>query len=215
MPAPRFTNRGPPARYRGCLDGATIRTGTTRTTGGTAAMRFPLRLAGIGIVSMGLVLLAGTAQAVEYRLFVASIYDTSFTSFVSVSELNYGATGPGLQRIETAISNGEIGWGGMPVGRPLTSAPPSLPRAAVGGGVRGSGGPRRYHPWRRRRRTLGRGPLGWQAGRAQHLVDQGHGQLQAAGCPAHDPREQRDPRAPVSALCLYRPVAASRHSGSS
>ena len=99
-------------------------------------MRFPLRLAGIGIVSMGLVLLAGTAQAVEYRLFVASIYDTSFTSFVSVSELNYGATGPGLQRIETAISNGEIGWGDMPVGRPLTSVPPSIARAWSGVGVR-------------------------------------------------------------------------------
>src|SRR5262249_57701938 len=79
--------------------------GTTRTAGGTAAMRSPLRLAGIGIVSLGLVLLAGTAQAVEYRLFVASVYDTSFTSFVSVSELNYGATGPRVPRIEAGVSN--------------------------------------------------------------------------------------------------------------
>src|SRR5262249_20440694 len=103
--------------------------GTTRTAGGTAAMRSPLRLAGIGIASMGLVLLAGTAQAVEYRLFVASIYDTSFTSFVDVSELKYGASGPGLQRLETAISNGEIGWGDMPAGRAPPTVAPTLARA--------------------------------------------------------------------------------------
>src|SRR5215470_6044886 len=143
-----------------------------------AAMRSPLRLAGIGIAVMGLVLIAGTAHAVEYRLFVASVYDTSFTSFVSVGELNYGASGPGLQSLETAISNGEIGNQG------------------------------RHRPRRRRRRTLGRGALGRQAGRAQHLADQGHGQLQAAGRPAHDPRERRDPRAPVSAVRLHWPVAA-------
>ena len=99
-------------------------------------MRSPLRLAGIGITVIGLVLLGGTAQAVEYRLFVASIYDTSFTSFVNVSELTYGASGPGLQRLETAISNGEIGWGDMPAGRPLTSVPGSIARAWSGAGVR-------------------------------------------------------------------------------
>ena len=99
-------------------------------------MRSPLRLAGIGIAVMGIVLLPGTAQAVEYRLFVASIYDTSLTSFVSVSELNYGATGPGLQRLETAITNGEIDWGDMPVGRPLTSVPASIARAWSGAGIR-------------------------------------------------------------------------------
>ena len=99
-------------------------------------MRSPLRLAGIGIASMGLVLLAGTAQAVEYRLFVASIYDTSFTSFVDVSELKYGASGAGLERLETAISNGEIGSGDMPAGRPLTSVPPSIARAWSGARIR-------------------------------------------------------------------------------
>jgi hypothetical protein len=99
-------------------------------------MRSPLRLAGIGIAVMGLVLLAGTAQAVEYRLFVASIYDTSFTSFVNVSELKYGASGPGLQRLEAAISDGEIGWGDMPAGRPLTSVPPSIARAWSGARIR-------------------------------------------------------------------------------
>lgn len=99
-------------------------------------MRSPLRLAGIGIALMGLVLLAGTAEAVEYRLFVASIYDTSFTAFVDVGELKYGASGAGLERLETAISNGEISSGDMPAGRPLTSVPPSIARAWSGARIR-------------------------------------------------------------------------------
>ena len=37
-------------------------------------------------------------------LLVAGVFDTSLTSFVTANELIYGASGPGLQRLETAIS---------------------------------------------------------------------------------------------------------------
>jgi len=63
---------------------------------------------------IGLSLLGQPAQAVEYRLLVASVFDTSLASFVTAQELTYGASGPGLQRLETAISTGEIDWGAMP-----------------------------------------------------------------------------------------------------
>ena len=97
----------------------------------------PLRRASwVWLGLLGLSLLGTPAQAVEYRLLVASVFDTSLTSFVTAKELTYGAAGPGLQRLETAISTGEIDWGTMPVGRPLTSVPDSIARAWAGVGVR-------------------------------------------------------------------------------
>ena len=86
--------------------------------------------------AMALLLLATPVHAVEYRLLVASVFETSFTSFVSRDELVYGASGPGLQRLETALSKGEIDWGTMPPGRPLTSVPDSVARAWAGVGIR-------------------------------------------------------------------------------
>ena len=79
------------------------------------------RWAWIGTGLLGLLFLGQSAHAVEYRLLVASVFDTSLTSFTTANELTYGASGPGLQRLETAISTGGIEWGDMPVGRPLVA----------------------------------------------------------------------------------------------
>jgi len=96
----------------------------------------PLRRAVVVWLGLtGLSLLGHPAEAVEYRLLVASVFDTSLTSFVTARELTYGASGPGLQRLGTAISTGEIDWGTMPVGRPLTAVPDSIARAWAGVGI--------------------------------------------------------------------------------
>jgi hypothetical protein len=90
-------------------------------------------------ISIGLaqlLLAASPARAVEYRLLVASVFDTALTSFVTVKELDYGATGPGLVRLETGLDTGEIDWGAMPAGRPLTSVPESIARAWGGVAIR-------------------------------------------------------------------------------
>lgn len=81
----------------------------------------------LGLV--GLLLLSTPAHAVEYRLLVASIFEATLTSFVSAQELSYGASGPGLQRVEQSLNTGEMDWGAMPAGRPLTSVPDSVARA--------------------------------------------------------------------------------------
>lgn len=93
------------------------------------------RLAWIGTGLIGLLLLSQPVHAVEYRLLVASVFDTSLTSFVAANELTYGASGPGLERLETAISTGGIEWGDMPAGRPLSGVPDSIARAWSGVGV--------------------------------------------------------------------------------
>jgi hypothetical protein len=98
-------------------------------------MRRGKQLAWVGPGLIALLLLGHPAHAVEYRLLVASVFDTSLTSFVSANELTYGASGPGLQRLETAISTGAIEWGNMPVGRPLTGVPDSIARAWSGVGI--------------------------------------------------------------------------------
>jgi hypothetical protein len=98
-------------------------------------MRRRNRFVWVGMGLIGLSLLGRPAQAVEYRLLVASVFDTSLTSFVTAQELTYGASGPGLERLETAISTGEIDWGSMPAGRPLTSVPDSIARAWSGVGI--------------------------------------------------------------------------------
>ena len=92
-------------------------------------LRNRLVWAGIGLVGL---LFGRPAQAVEYRLLVASVFDEALTSFVTAKELSYGASGPGLQRLGMAISTGAIDWGSMPVGRPLTSVPDSVARAWAG-----------------------------------------------------------------------------------
>ena len=65
-------------------------------------------------------LLLGTtsAHAVEYRLLVASIFDATLMSFMSPPELVYGASGPGLERVEKGLDSRQIDVGAMPGGAP-------------------------------------------------------------------------------------------------
>ena len=44
--------------------------------------------------------LAVPAAAIEYRLRVANVFDSSLTSFLSPGELNDGSRGPGFQRLD-------------------------------------------------------------------------------------------------------------------
>lgn len=82
------------------------------------------------VVGSLVLLLAGApAQAVEYRLLVANIYDRALTSFVSVSELYDGASGPGLDKIEQSLDTGAMDRGVILVQRPLRSVPASIARA--------------------------------------------------------------------------------------
>jgi hypothetical protein len=79
--------------------------------------------------SLALLLTGAPAQAVEYRLLVASIYDRSLTSFVSVAELYDGAAGPGLDKVEQSLDTGAMDRGVIIVQRPLRSVPASIARA--------------------------------------------------------------------------------------
>ena len=79
--------------------------------------------------SLALLLAGAPAQAVEYRLLVANIFDPALTSFVSVSELYDGASGPGLDKMEQALDTGAMGRGVILVQRPLQSVPISIARA--------------------------------------------------------------------------------------
>jgi hypothetical protein len=85
--------------------------------------------------SLALLLAGVPAQAVEYRLLVANIYDPALTSFVNVSELYDGASGPGLDRMEQALDTGTMGRGAVLVNRPLQSVPTSIARAWGGVGI--------------------------------------------------------------------------------
>jgi len=69
------------------------------------------------------------AHAVEYRLLVASIFDAALMSFVSPPELLNGASGPGLERVEKGLDNGQIDLGAMPAGRPLVSVTADVAKA--------------------------------------------------------------------------------------
>ena len=55
-----------------------------------------IALASVALLALG----APPAAAVEYRLQVASVLDEAFTSYLKRGEINDGATGPGLERLE-------------------------------------------------------------------------------------------------------------------
>jgi len=82
------------------------------------------------LVALTALLLAGTpAQAVEYRLLVANIYDRALTSFVSVKELSDGASGPGLDKMERSLDAGDMDRGARIPQRPLNRVPEGIARA--------------------------------------------------------------------------------------
>jgi len=63
-----------------------------------------LALASLALAALG----AAPAAAIEYRLRVANVRDEAFTSFLTSGELHDGATGPGLDRLESSLDTGDF-----------------------------------------------------------------------------------------------------------
>ena len=84
---------------------------------------------------LGLLIVASPARAVEYRLQVVSMYESAFASFLtSPDELEDGAAGPGLDRLEASLDQGAV-----PDATLLGDRPLQLTRDRIGrawGGVR-------------------------------------------------------------------------------
>ena len=82
-------------------------------------------------------LAAGTpAGAVEYRLKVASVFDSTLMAFLSHGDLHDGASGPGVQRIAAGLDEGTLGRGLLISHRPLDAVPESVARAWGGVAVK-------------------------------------------------------------------------------
>jgi len=73
--------------------------------------------------------LHASADAVEYRLKVASVFDQALTSFLGFGELSDGATGPGFQRLGAFLNEGSGDRGMIVTQRPLAAVPASIARA--------------------------------------------------------------------------------------
>jgi len=93
----------------------------------------------LGLVGMtGLIALlavAPPAGAVEYRLQVASIFESAFVSFLKPGELADGASGPGLDRLEASLDRGEVPRGAVLFDRRVQPVRESLARAYGGARV--------------------------------------------------------------------------------
>ncbi|HYB71501.1 MAG TPA: hypothetical protein VEH80_12545 [Candidatus Bathyarchaeia archaeon] len=70
-----------------------------------------------------------SAGAVEYRLNVASLWDSALPAYLSTAELYDGASGPGLARLEENLDQGEVPPGVMLSDRPLRWASESVAHA--------------------------------------------------------------------------------------
>lgn len=82
------------------------------------------------VVSVFAVLaLHASADAVEYRLKVASVFDQALTSFLGFGELEDGATGPGFQRLGAFLNEGSGDRGAIVTQRPLAAVPATIARA--------------------------------------------------------------------------------------
>jgi hypothetical protein len=66
--------------------------------------RLSLGIAGL----LGAALGAAPAEAVEYKLEVASLWETALSSYAKTAELYDGASGPGLDRLEASLDQGEM-----------------------------------------------------------------------------------------------------------
>ncbi|HYS93097.1 MAG TPA: hypothetical protein VEL48_06680, partial [Candidatus Acidoferrales bacterium] len=87
------------------------------------------RLAAVAVGIWAVLALHASADAVEYRLKVASVFDQSLTSFLTYGELNDGATGPGFQRLGAFLNEGSGDRGMIVTQRPLAPVPDSIARA--------------------------------------------------------------------------------------
>jgi len=91
-----------------------------------------IALASVALLALG----APPAAAVEYRLQVASVLDEAFTSYLKRGEINDGATGPGLERLEASLDSGAFPKAVLLYDRHPQPAPESMARAYGGVPVR-------------------------------------------------------------------------------
>lgn len=87
------------------------------------------RAAAGAAVLLAVLALAPAAAAVEYRLQVVSLYEESFAALLRRGEFVYGASGPGLNRLEASLDRGEFPHGAILYDRPLQSVSPEVARA--------------------------------------------------------------------------------------
>lgn len=87
-------------------------------------------------LSVGLAATVLPAGATEYRLQVVNLYEASFASFLKPGELNDGASGPGLVRLETSLDQGDVPKGALLFDRHLQAAREGIARAYGGVPVR-------------------------------------------------------------------------------
>jgi hypothetical protein len=93
-------------------------------------MRQAWRRSAVVAAGLAVWLAAAPAQAVEYRLLVASLYESGFSSFLkSSSELNDGASGPGLDALEAALDRGAVPKGPLLSDRHVQVVKESIARA--------------------------------------------------------------------------------------
>ena len=94
--------------------------------------RFGL-LGALGVI--GLLSMTPPAGAVEYRLRVVSIPDTAYSSFLRPGESRDGASGPGLDRLETSLDRGDFPRGPVLFDRRVQPVREGLSRAYGGARV--------------------------------------------------------------------------------
>jgi hypothetical protein len=99
-------------------------------------MRYRLRLALIGAAGLiGWLAPAAPAAAVEYRLRVVSIPETAYASFLRRGESDNGASGPGLENLQTTLDRGDFPFGPVLFDRRVQPVRESLGRAYGGARV--------------------------------------------------------------------------------
>ncbi|HYB42708.1 MAG TPA: hypothetical protein VEL75_13110 [Candidatus Methylomirabilis sp.] len=85
-----------------------------------------------GTALIALLVPALPARAEEYRLQVVSIYQTTYASFLRPGELSDGASGPGLDGLETTLDRGGVPAGAVLFDRRAQPVRESIARAYGG-----------------------------------------------------------------------------------
>ena len=89
----------------------------------------------IGLGLLTLLAIARPARAVEYRLQVVSIFQSTFVSFLKAGELKDGAAGPGLDRLEASLDRGDVSSGAILFDRRVQPVREGVARAYGGSPV--------------------------------------------------------------------------------
>ena len=77
------------------------------------------RATALAALLLALLALAPGALAIEYRLQVVSVYEESFAALLRRGEFTYGASGPGLDRLEASLDRDEFPSGAILYDRPV------------------------------------------------------------------------------------------------